>query len=60
MDVSVEEEEMEVLRSVPMLETSLSEQDRSIEVLRAMFKRDKNYDNQTEKIQRNQGTTYRE
>jgi len=43
MDVSVEGEEMEVLRSVPMSETSLSEQDRSQVVLRAMFNGDKTY-----------------
>jgi len=34
-----------------MLETSSSEQDRSLEILRAMFKRDKTDDNQTEEIE---------
>ena len=33
-----------------MSETSSSEQDRSLEVLRVMFKRNKTYDNQTGKI----------
>jgi len=60
MDVSVEWVMNELLKSIPMLETSSSEQDRSLEVLTAMFKRDKTYDNQTEEIQRNWGTTYRE
>jgi len=39
------------LRSVPMSETSLSEQDRSQVVLRAMFNGDKTYDNRTKGIQ---------
>src|SRR5882724_8713387 len=60
MDVLVEGEEMEVSRSIPMSETSLSEQDRSQVILRAMFNGDKTYDNQTEEIQRNWITTYRE
>jgi len=47
MDMSVEGEEMEVLRSIPTSETSSSEQDRSQVVLRAMFNGDKTYDNQT-------------
>ena len=42
---------IELLKSIPTSETSSSEQDRSLEVLRAMFKRDKTYDNQTEEIQ---------
>ena len=41
MDVSVEGEEMEVLRSIPMLETSSNEQDRSQVVLKAMFSGEK-------------------
>jgi len=45
MDVLVEGHELKYLKSVPMSETSSSEQDRSQEVLRAMFKRDKTYDN---------------
>jgi len=40
-----------LLGSVPTSETSYSEQDRSLEFLRARFKRDKTYDNQTEEIQ---------
>ena len=51
---------MDVLRSVPMSETSLSEQDRSQVVLRAMFNGDKTYDNQTEEIHQSWRTTYRE
>jgi len=42
-----------------MSETSSSEQDRSQEVLRAIFKRDKTYDNKTGKIQPNRRTTYK-
>src|SRR5882724_766582 len=53
-------EEMEVSRSIPTLETSSSEKDRSQVVLREMFNGDKTYDNQTEEIQRNRGTAYRE
>ena len=60
MDMLVEGEEMEVSRSVPMLETSLSEQDKSQVVLRAMLNGDKTYDNQTKEIQLNRRTTYRE
>ena len=60
MDVSVEGEEMDVLRSVPMLETSSNEQDRSQVVLRAMFNGDKTYDNQTREIQLSRRTTYRD
>ena len=45
MDVSVEGEEMDVSRSVPMLETSSNEQDRSQVVLREIFNGDKTYDN---------------
>src|SRR5882724_7590099 len=60
MDVSVKGQRIEVSRSVPMSETLSSEQDRSQVVLRAMFNGDKTYDNRTEEIQRNQGTTYRE
>ena len=45
MDVSVEEEERDVLRSVPMSETSLNEQDRSQVILKAMFNGEKTYDN---------------
>src|SRR5882724_10630295 len=47
-------EEMEVSRSIPMSETSLSEQDRSQVVLRAMFNGDKTYDNLTGEIQLSQ------
>ena len=36
---------IELLMSIPMSETSLSEQDRSLEFLKARFKRDKTYDN---------------
>src|SRR5882724_3898606 len=50
----------EVLRSVPMSETSSSEQDRSQIVLRARFNGDKTYDNRTEEVHRSQRTTYRE
>ena len=53
-------EEMEVLRSIPTLETSSSEQDRSQVVLRAMFNGDKTYDNRTEEIHRSQRTTNRD
>jgi len=42
MDMSVAQA---VKKSIPTSETSLSEQDRSLEVLREMFKRDKTYDN---------------
>jgi len=42
---------MSLLKNAPTLETSLSEQDRSLEVLRAMFNGDKTYDNQTKEIQ---------
>src|SRR5882724_13501169 len=52
--------EMRCLKSVPTSETLSSEQDRSLEVLRAMFNGDKTYDNQTGEIQQNWGTTYRE
>ena len=51
MDMSVEGEEMDVSRSVPMSETSYNQQDRSQVVLRAMFNGDKTYDNQTGEIQ---------
>jgi len=37
MDMSVEEEEREVSRSVPTSETPLNEQDRSQVILKAMF-----------------------
>src|SRR5882724_4634209 len=60
MDMSVKGEEMEVSRSVPTSETSLSEQDISQVVLRTIFNGDKTYDNQTEEIHRSQRTTYRE
>jgi len=60
MDVSVEGEEIGVLRSVPTLETLLNEQDRSQVVLRAMFNGDKTYDNQTGEIQLSRRTTYRD
>src|SRR5882724_7009406 len=60
MDMSVKGEEMEVSRSVPMSETSLSEQDRSQVVLRAMFNGDTTYDNQTGDIQLSRRTTYRD
>jgi len=49
MDVSVEGEEMDVSRSIPMSETLLNEQDRSQVVLREMFNGDKTYDNRTGK-----------
>ena len=45
MDVSVEGHEISVSRSIPMSETLSSEEDRSLEVLRAMFNGDKTYDN---------------
>jgi len=51
MDMSVEGEEMDVLRSIPTSETSSNEQDRSQVVLREMFNGDKTYDNQTGDIQ---------
>ena len=51
MDVLVEGQGIEVLKSIPTSETSLSEQDRSQEVLRAMFNGDKTYDNRTKEIQ---------
>ena len=51
MDVSVEGEEMDVSRSIPMSETSSNEQDKSQVVLRAMFNGDKTYDNRTGEIQ---------
>jgi len=37
--------ELSLLTGIPMSETSLSEQDRSLEFLRVRFKRDKTYDN---------------
>ena len=37
--------ESSCLKSVPTSETLSSEQDKSLEVLRAMFKREKTYDN---------------
>jgi len=60
MDVSVEGEDMEVSRSVPMSETSLNEKDRSQVVLKAMFNGEKTYDNQTGEIQLSRRTTYRD
>src|SRR5882724_2736118 len=60
MDVSVEGEEMEVLRSVPTSETSSSEKDRSKAILKEMFNGEKTYDNRTEEIHRSRRTTYRE
>ena len=60
MDVLVEGEEMDVSRSIPTLETLSSEQDRSLEILGAIFKRDKTYDNQTREEQQNLRNTYRE
>src|SRR5882724_5503729 len=60
MDVSVEGEEIGVLRSIPTSETSSSEQDRSQVVLRTRFNGDKTYDNRTEEIHRSWRTTYRE
>ena len=42
--------------SVPMLETSLSEQDISLEFPKGKFQRDETYDNRTEEIQNNWGT----
>src|SRR5882724_10114117 len=54
MDVSVKGEEIEVSRSVPTLETSSSEKDRSQVVLRTRFNRDKTYDNRTREIQQSQ------
>jgi len=51
-------EEMEVLRSIPMSETSSNEQDRSQVVLKAMFNGEKTYDNQTGEIQLSRRTTY--
>ena len=50
MDVSVEERGIEVFEECPNVETSSSEQDRSLGVLRAMFNGDKTYDNRTEEI----------
>jgi len=43
--------ESSLLTGIPMLETSSSEQDRSLEFLRVNFKRDKTYDNRTGEIQ---------
>ena len=60
MDVSADEQWIEMLKSVPTSETLASEQDESLEVLRAMFNVDKTYDNQTEEIHLSQRTTYRE
>ena len=60
MDVSVEEEEREVLRSVPTLETWSNEQDRSQVVLKEMFNGEKTYENKTGEIQLSQRTTYRD
>jgi len=51
MDMSVDKQLIEMLKSVPMSETLSSEQYRSLEILRAMFKRDKTYDNLNEEIQ---------
>jgi len=48
MDMSANGWLIEVFKSIPTSETSSSEQDRSLEVLRAMFNGDKTYDNQTE------------
>ena len=45
MDMSVEGEEIGVLRSIPMSETSSNEQDISQVVLRTRFNGDKTYDN---------------
>ena len=60
MDMSVEGQRMEVLRSVPTSETSSSEQDRSQVVLRAMFIGDMTYDNRTEELKLSRRTTYRD
>src|SRR5882724_4268720 len=60
MDMSVEGQRIEVLRSIPTFETLLSEQDRSQVILRAMFNEDKTYDNRTEEIQLSQRITYRD
>jgi len=60
MDVSVEGEEMDVLRSIPCWRPCQMSKIRSQVVLRAMFNGDKTYDNQTEEIHRSQRTTYRE
>jgi len=60
MEVSVKGEEMEVSRSVPMSETSSSEQDRSQVVLKEMFNGEKTYDNRTREIQLSRRTTYRD
>jgi len=59
MDVSVKGEEIEDSRSIPTLETSSSEQDRSKAILKAMFNGEETYDNRTEDIHRSRKTTYR-
>ena len=51
MNMSVEKAMSHVVGNVPMSEASWSEQDRSLDFLRARFKRDRTYDNQTEEIQ---------
>ena len=51
MDVSVDGQLIDVVKSVPKSETLSSEDDSSLEVLRAMFNGDKTYDNRTEEIQ---------
>jgi len=51
MDVLVDEEERDVLRSVPTSETLSNEQDRSQVILKEMFKGEKTYDNRTGEIQ---------
>jgi len=43
--VSLKRQGIMLLGSVPTLEASMSEQDRSLGFLRARFKRDKTYDN---------------
>jgi len=43
-------EEMEDSRSVPMSETSSSEQDRGKAIFKAMFNGEETYDNRTEEI----------
>src|SRR5882724_2996987 len=51
---------IELLASIPTLETSLSEQNKSLESSRQCSRRTKTYDNQTGEIQQNKRTTNRE
>jgi len=60
MDHVSQRQWIEVLRASQCWRPQSNEQGRSQEVLRARFKRDKTYNNRTEEIQWNWGTTYRE